>query len=317
MFIIKQIPQDFVVKEILSLELEDSGDYSYYTLKKEDISSDFAISKICNLLRINRKKINLAGLKDKKAITYQTISIFKGPKRNFKTNNMSLTYVGCGPNRLHLGQNESNEFEIVVRNLTKKYKEISKFENYFDEQRFSKVNAIVGKFLLTRKFREACELLNLDTSNPINSLSKIPNLRFYLHSYQSLLFNNYLESYILNSRGNVWKVEYSQGNFIFSNTQKNEKIPLLSFDTNLGKFPRYKEIMENEKIVLKDFIIKQFPKLIDESPIRNSLVKVTGLKVNYFKDELNKDKLKAKLCFSLPPGSYATILIKKMFTHKL
>ena len=36
MYKIKQIPEDFVVKEIKKLKFKDKGSYSYYLLKKRD-----------------------------------------------------------------------------------------------------------------------------------------------------------------------------------------------------------------------------------------------------------------------------------------
>ncbi|MEM4245358.1 MAG: tRNA pseudouridine(13) synthase TruD, partial [Candidatus Nanoarchaeia archaeon] len=75
----------------------------------------------------------------------------------------------------------------------------------------------------------------------------------------------------------------------------------------------YHDIMLREKIKKEDFIMRSIPELSSEGGYRKMFVQVEDLKVYYSKDELNKGKLKAVLDFKLPPGSYATIVIKKMF----
>ena len=308
MFIIKHLTKDFIVEEELKLKFEE-GNYSYYLLKKENLTTQKALEIISREFHISLKYLNIAGLKDKQAVTSQYISIYKGKESNLSLNNLSLEFLGKGKERLKLGSLK-NKFKIVVRNLDKKYNKVNFIENYYDEQRFSKNNIEIGKALIKRDFKKACNLLNLDSENPLNELFKIKKLKFYLHSYQSFLFNEYLSNMI-----NGEKINYSLGYFSFSQKQiKNIKIPLLNFDTDLNKFPYYKEIMKKENIKLDDFIVKQIPSLIDESKERDSIIKIKDLKVKYEKDELFKDKLKANLSFSLPSGSYATILIKKMFS---
>ena len=133
------------------------------------------------------------------------------------------------------------------------------------------------------------------------------------------MFNEYLCNMAKEKKGDYKEVKYSIGYFLFSKDkakkQKTMKIPLLNFDTDLKKFPYYKKIMEKENINPEDFILRQIPFLINESVSRSSAVKIKNLKIKYEKDDIFKGKLKAVLSFSLPSGSYATILIKKMFAE--
>ena len=219
MFIIKHLTKDFIVEEELKLNFEE-GNYSYYLLKKENLTTQKALEIISKEFHISLKYINVAGLKDKNAITSQYISIYKGKESNLNLNNLSLEFLGKGKERLKLGSLK-NKFKIVVRNLDKKYEKINFIENYYDEQRFSKHNIEIGKALIKRDFKKACLLLGLETENPLNELFKIKKLKFYLHSYQSFLFNEYLSNMI-----NGEKINYSLGYFSFSQKQiKNIKIP--------------------------------------------------------------------------------------------
>ena len=98
---------------------------------------------------------------------------------------------------------------------------------------------------------------------------------------------------------------------------KNEKIPIIGFGTEISN-DKIKEIInktiEKEKIAFRDFIINAIPELSQEGSERDSLVEVDGFKViEEGSDELNEGKLKIKMNFSLPKGSYATVFIGNLF----
>ncbi|MBR9690627.1 tRNA pseudouridine(13) synthase TruD, partial [Candidatus Woesearchaeota archaeon] len=147
---IKQIPQDFVVKEVIDLVFDDRGDYSFYLLKKTDYNTVDVIKRISRLWNIREKFFNFAGTKDKVAVTQQYISIKRGPEKDLELENIELKFLGKGNDRLYLGELEKNEFEIVVRNISKRPKTKLMFTNFFDSQRFgkNKNNHVVGKHIV-------------------------------------------------------------------------------------------------------------------------------------------------------------------------
>lgn len=120
MYKLKQLPEDFKVVEILHLDLADSGEYSYYKLTKKNYNTLDAVRAIARKLNIKDKFLGYAGNKDRAAITEQFVSIKNGPKKNLILKDLSLEYVGKGNKPISLGDNEGNDFEIVVRNLSHK-----------------------------------------------------------------------------------------------------------------------------------------------------------------------------------------------------
>ena len=116
--IIKQKPEDFIVREILDLEIKE-GPYSYYKLWKKDMDQMKAIEIVSKLTRTKSKLINFAGTKDKRAITEQYISIPNGKKIDYIGEDIKIKYIGKGKERISLGQLEANEFEITVREVKK------------------------------------------------------------------------------------------------------------------------------------------------------------------------------------------------------
>ena len=76
------------------------------------------------------------------------------------------------------------------------------------------------------------------------------------------------------------------------------------------------KILEKENIGFRDFIIKQIPELSVEGDERKAFIKISDFKIiKQEKDELNKNKEKLIIKFSLPKGCYATVLIDFLFKN--
>lgn len=351
MYQLKQIPEDFIVKELSNVEIKDNGKYLYFKLKKKSRNTLDVIKELAKQLKIKEKDIGFAGSKDKHAITEQLISVFGNNKINeekvvkTKIDNVSLEFLGYGDKPISLGDLEGNEFEIVVRYLGDFKAEKIKFvENYFDEQRFSLNNAEIGRNLIKKHFKEAAALI--DNLKVKEYLAKHKNdfvgalkiislrlLRMYVNAYQSYLWNETVAEYLnqkkaAKKKGSkekaVREIDYSRGKFVFVEKPENFvkepgnlEVPLIGFteinaDCKIGKI--IENIMKKENISYSDFVIKQIPELSLEGSLRRVFVEVNGLEINEGNDELNKGKKKLLVQFSLPKGSYATMVIKKILS---
>ena len=323
---IKSVPEDFVVKEIIGLKFEDSG-FSYYNLKKTNLSVQEAAEIISKKLRINKKFINYAGTKDKIAITEQKISIKNGPERNFDFGNLKLEFLGKGKERINLGDNLGNYFEIVVRDIDKKPEKIKSFVNYFDDQRFSDKNVEIGKAIIKRDFKKAAdfiledkkygemtkEYLEKNKNDFIGALRLIDRkiLRMFVHAYQSYLWNLCVSENFERQKHN--EIEYSLGKLnIPVEEDENPGFPIIGFGTE--EDGTVEEILAREKITRRDFIIKEIPELSSEGSERNVFAEIKNLNISELEnDELNNGKKKVKISFELGKGSYATMAIKQLF----
>lgn len=321
MYQIKQIPEDFVVEEIPKELHIGQGDYTYFILEKKNWNTRDAIRAIAARLKVKEKYFNIAGIKDKKAITKQYVSAYKVDRKrlaNLKIKDLKITVLGQGKERLKLGQLEGNKFVIIVRKLEKKGDSVDFIENYYGEQRFSGKNKILGKALVQKEFRKACYILRLNWEGKdyIGALRKLGKnlLRIYANAYQSYLFNQVLAEYLKMKCKNYFEVDYSQGNFIFSNERiQNEKIPIIGFLTEFRNKEIkniYERLMKEEKIKKEDFEMREMPEVSSEGTERDLFIKVKNFKIRYGQE---KDKLIATISFELPPGSYATLVIKKAF----
>lgn len=320
--IVKQIPEDFIVEEVLNKDLtENKTDYLIIKLTKRLWESYKIIEAISKSLRIKTKFIGIAGNKDKQAITTQYLSLYRVSKERIpqiKINNTQIEFAGYCYNRINLGDLKGNNFKITIRDLDKKVKlpEELQLENYFDDQRFgNKQNThLVGKAMLQKDFAKVCSLLSLDVvgTDYVGAIRKQQRrlLRFYISSYQSYLWNKTL-SEILKKQKEISEIDYAVGKLILTkNKMKDFQIPILNFDTPEDKI--IDKILKEENVSRNDFIIKEIPELINGGVQREAFLNIEKIKYKWDKDELNKGKLKLLVEFFLPKGSYATMLIKKL-----
>ncbi|MBD3354705.1 tRNA pseudouridine(13) synthase TruD [Candidatus Woesearchaeota archaeon] len=309
MYKIKESPKDFIVKEIPDYDLDRSGDYSYFWLIKKNTTTMDAVKRIADRLKIPLKNIGFAGTKDKKAITKQTVSIKKIKKEKIESLNLKdikLEFIGKSSSPISLGDLKGNEFVITVRNITKdkiKPKEI--IPNLFGPQRFSTNNIEIGKAIIKRNLEKALKLIDKKEvqkhlekfpGDYIGALRKIPLKirRIYIHAYQSMLWNKTVKKYI------------NLGH------HQNIKIPIIGFGTNIKSIEDedlkkiIKDILSKEEITTRDFILPAIKELSAEGDKRDLFMKIQNLEI-----ETKKDR--AIVSFSLPKGSYATVVIEEIF----
>ncbi|MBI4141060.1 tRNA pseudouridine(13) synthase TruD [Candidatus Woesearchaeota archaeon] len=301
-YIIKQQPQDFIVKEIFNPTLQQTGNYTYFLLKKTNYTTLNAVQKIAKMLRIPLKHIGFAGTKDKHAVTEQICSaknVNKEQIEKIKIKDIQIKFIGYADKPASLGDHEGNHFIIVVRNISQEPPQRTKFINYFGEQRFSINNSLIGKLIVQKKFKEATEILNEHTvkahlqqhpQDYLGAIKTLPikQLKFYIHAYQSKLWNE------------------------LAATTKETTLSLIGFGTKETSI--IKEILKKENITTRDFIIKPFPELSSEGGERTVFVEATNIKISALEDdELNQGMKKTTITFTLAKGSYATEFIRQLF----
>jgi tRNA pseudouridine13 synthase len=349
---IKQLPEDFIVNEVSNAKLVDNGEqgeYSIFRLKKKDYTTERAVQQVADSLHIDRKRVGYAGSKDSKAITEQSISLHNvNPDkiRSLNLKDIKLEFLGHSNEPISLGDLEGNRFEIVVRNITEKPKKIGRIINYFGEQRFSTNNAEIGKAIIKKDFKKAVdrllesigsqekkviEHLEKNRNDFVGALKTIPwkTLTMYVHAYQSKLWNETVKELV--SKGALPAIEepkirkcskklnlktHSASN---GGEPSNPKIPIIGFATEIQDDDVKKivdKILQNEDVKQNDFVIRAIPDLTSAGNEREMFVNVKDLIIGELEDdELNDGKKKIKISFFLGKGSYATEVVKKLFSE--
>ncbi|MDP3728226.1 MAG: tRNA pseudouridine(13) synthase TruD [bacterium] len=279
---IKELPEDFVVKEVLDLKIEE-GSYHYYLVTKKNWNTLDLVKEIGQRLHV--KDVGYAGNKDRNAVTSQYISVQK--KITFTLKNVTFEYVGTGKQRIFLGSLKGNAFTLTLRDLEKKISPVKEVVNYFGEQRFSTKNALIGKMFVKKQFKDACKELELVTvqNDYVGALKRLgkEQLKFYVHGYQSELWNRLAEK------------------------SKKKSIPIIGYLTE-GK--DYDRILKEEGIAKEDFLVRSIPEIGVEGGERPRVVQVENFKsISFTDDELHPGKKKQVISFFLEKGAYATTVL--------
>ncbi len=142
---VKRLREDFVVHEISNLTI-GRGPHAVYCLEKTGLGTPEAVTEVINIWNLPRQDVHYGGLKDRHAVTSQTVTIFNGPHSSLQQPGFSLEYLGQASHCMTANNIVANEFSVTLRSLADE--EASRFANiatsssplcipnYFDDQRF-------------------------------------------------------------------------------------------------------------------------------------------------------------------------------------
>jgi tRNA pseudouridine13 synthase len=152
-------------------------------------------------------------------------------------------------------------------------------------------------------------------------------LNLYLLAYQSYLFNETVGKYLEMQNIDTIRVRYNMGVFVFLKNQlpvrfkTHETIPLVNDKTTLrGDIKTVVDsILEREGIRLKDFSLRKmrFRGVRFKSFLRPLIIYPKQFTIERPQDdELYPSRKKVTLKFDLPPGAYATLVIKRLMADQ-
>ena len=354
-YALKEIPEDFIVEEIdensnvidedffetVVFDENREGRFLICVLKKIDRDMIYAIRKISKKLNISSERIGVAGFKDRKAITYQRISLMDVKKEEIDQISKELEefrlYIKpyrYSENKVYLGNLKYNRFTIVVRNidyilkdklkdliLMKLRKNDGYFPNFYGEQRFSGgksieigINLIMGnlenalkKFLEGDKTPLEYEIIRVlkNTNDYVKAFNLIPlSLRkMYVFSVQSLIFNKVLEKYIQNNEKWDYGLEIPLVGYNYENKIIKKDIDFI-----------VDEVLKEMNIKPGMFKIEYMEEISSKGSMRKGFSKIHDFEILEIKeDDIYDGKVKIKIRFKLCKGSYATEAIKYLF----
>ena len=121
--VIKQSPEDFVVEELPAYQPSGSGDHLFLWVQKRDTTSSKLLQELANHFGVNRRDIGQAGIKDRRAVTRQFVSI---PARGIDLStavgpigdDIEVLDATLHTNKLKTGHLRGNRFVIILRELS-------------------------------------------------------------------------------------------------------------------------------------------------------------------------------------------------------
>ncbi|MBN1639801.1 MAG: tRNA pseudouridine(13) synthase TruD [Anaerolineae bacterium] len=146
---IKVKNEDFCVTEIPLYEPSGRGQHTYVQIEKEGLTTFRAIEQIARALRIDRRTVGCAGLKDAHAVTVQMLSlgdVDPAAVRALDLAGIRILDVSRHTNKLKTGHLAGNRFQIRIREVPPEATAAAQavidalqrrgVPNYFGEQRF-------------------------------------------------------------------------------------------------------------------------------------------------------------------------------------
>jgi tRNA pseudouridine13 synthase len=312
-------PEDFEVEEVPSYEPCGSGDHLFLWIEKRGMAPEYFTRSIAQKLGISPGAIGTAGLKDRHAVTRQWVSVPRECEPNVSRldgDGIRVLKLGRHTNKLKPGHLRGNRFRILIREADRSGKvdaildriRTQGLPNFYGPQRFGREGSTVElgfQCLAGKAPRRIRPFL----------------FRFALSAVQSLLFNDYLarrmrdglyRSVLLGDVLAKWPVGglFVAKDVATEQTRFDAK-EIVTAGPMFGKktFAAEGQAAEREMAVLHDNGLSPasfagFGKLVLGTR-RHNLVYLDDLVATWEPDGL-------RLAFTLPAGSYATVLLAEV-----
>lgn len=318
---IKAAPEDFEVEEIPAYEPSGEGEHLFLWVQKRDVGAEYFARQIAKRLGLVPGEVGAAGLKDRHAVTRQWVSVPATAEPRLAAldgDGITLLRTSRHVNKLRPGHLRGNRFRVIIRDVVSDADERAApildrlrqngLPNFYGPQRFGRDGETV---------RLGLELLRRERSHVRNPFLR----KLALSAAQSLLFNDCLGRRLTDGllrmvlAGDVMAKWPAGGMFVardvaaeqarFDARETVHAGPMFGRKT----FAAEGAAAEREAAVLRDAGLSLdafagFGKLV-QGTRRHNLVYVDDLT-----SEREPEGL--RLTFSLPAGSYATVLLREV-----
>ncbi len=319
----KGTPEDFEVEELPAYEPngERDGEHLFLWIEKRNRSTIDVAKALARHCEMDEREVSWAGLKDRQAITRQYLCVparFVEPRlATFAFEGVTVLKSARHRNKLKGGHLKGNRFKVVVRGVTDAAlarEALTRLvrlgiPNYFGEQRFGLGgdNADKGKRILQAGGRHRDRF----------------ERKLFLSAYQSDLFNRVLArrldagTFATAQLGDVLKKHATGGEFVCAeplvDQPRLESFELSPTGPLFGPEMRRPEAEVDvvESQVLTDEGIERalFDKGGNETLGARRLLRVP------LELESVEGEAELTLRFSLPAGSYATVLLRELLKN--
>lgn len=144
---LRSVPGDFRVSELLDLEFDDHGEHDWLRIEKTDVNTAWLARRLADFAGIPARDVGYAGLKDRHAVTRQWFSVRRpggggADWSALRLPGVSVLDTARHGRKLKRGAHRGNAFELRLRDVDgdvlPRLAHIARHgvPNYFGEQRF-------------------------------------------------------------------------------------------------------------------------------------------------------------------------------------
>ncbi|MEQ1635625.1 MAG: tRNA pseudouridine(13) synthase TruD [Methylococcales bacterium] len=312
---------DFIVFESLSFEPSGEGEHVFLQIQKTSENTDFIARQIARYANVRQRDVSYAGLKDRHAITTQWFSVWLPGKvdpdwSGLASENLKIMQVIRHARKLKRGVLADNHFKLRIRDwqgdIAKTEQQLEWIKqhgvpNYFGVQRFGNAGQNVNKALAM--FQGA----------------KVPREQrsIYLSAARAYLFNQVLAERVGQNNwqqglaGDVFMLAGSKSHFQSALPDESIKERLLANDIHpTGSLWGLGEPMVSaDAAKIEAAVIAQYPAITEgllQEKLEMARRSLRLLVQNLHWQFVAADTL--ELSFSLPPGCYATAVLREIIT---
>jgi tRNA pseudouridine13 synthase len=324
--LIRSVPEDFVVREQLGFEPDGSGEHVFLHLQKRGLNTQDLLQRVSALSGIHLRDIGYSGLKDRRAVTSQWVSVRMAGKAEPDWKQLvvagEVELLDCRRHsrKLKRGVHRSNHFVLRLRalegdlnGLQQRLAQVQQqgVPNYFGEQRFGHGGATLAQARQWQQ-RGARKLSHSKRSLLLSAMRG--------HLFNVLLAQRVLEgSWNSLLPGDVCMLQGSRSLFSCARVDGELVARALAGDVHPG-LPLWGrgEVLQGEPQ-----LTWQAALLAPEAALCKFL-EDAGLQLAYRPARLLPDDFCWQFCddgalqlgFSLPPGSYATAVLAELADYR-
>jgi tRNA pseudouridine13 synthase len=325
---IKEQPEDFEVEEVPAYEPSGEGPFLYLWIEKRDMGAEYFVRMLARRLDLPVGEIGVAGLKDRRALTRQMVSVPESTEAHLSKiegDGIRLLRFSRHTNKLRAGHLRGNRFNILIRSpaadaaekIVPLVNQLSKrgLPNFYGPQRFGKngETAALGLALLRGE--------RAPGGRPSPFLRRLG-----VSAAQSLLFNHWLEKRLVDG--------------LFDRVLSGDVMTKLPFG---GLFVVEDLAAEQARFERREIVYagpmfgrKLYASAAVASERESAVLQEAGLELRHFfgfgkllsgtrragivyPDDLQAETIPegVRLQFTLPSGSYATVLLRELMKSSL
>ena len=343
-FHFKQSARDFVVEEIPLYEFSGEGEHLVLFVRKKNLSTMELVSLIAKYLGIKNRDIGYAGLKDKHAMTKQYISVHKQHEEameSFSHESVKILSKVYHNNKIRIGHLKGNRFFIKVKKVNptsakkidEALKNISEYgmPNFFGYQRFGNDgdNHIIGEKIAKGEKKERNPrikklLINAYQSHLFNLwLSRRLEINTLVRNFES----SEIESLLNMPNNEVQKLKDQKHPFKLISGDIMEHYPhgrLFDFEGTQEDLSRFLArdisvtgLLCGKKVKTSSGMAREIEKDFDDEINADGARRYAWVYATDVEGRFKDQEAQYEMNFTLPKGSYATVLIEEIAKRKI
>ena len=318
--VLRAAPEDFLVEEQIPYTLTGKGEHLWLKVRKRGLNTEQVAKQLARLAGITRREVGYAGMKDRHAVTVQWFSLYlpgrADPEWGGLPEGMIILESMRHTRKLKTGALSGNRFVIVLRDcqgdcdaVLRRVEEISAHgaPNYFGEQRFghaggniAAAHAMFSGKLTVRDRKQA---------------------GIYLSAARSFLFNQVLGRRVAMANwdraleGDALNLSGSRSFFVPDTIDDTIRRRIVEGDVHpsgplwgRGELATRMAVRAVEAEMINEHV--DFAQGLERAGLEQE-----RRALRLFPRELRAEWLDAqtlRLAFTLPPGSYATVLLREI-----